>query len=172
MYDASDKAPILLFAYGNLSRGDDALGPMLLQRVEHVYQRRPCSWPLIFLQDYQLQIEHVMDMKGCEQVILMDASKSQIEPLRFYAVDEEDDITHHSTHIITPSQLLHIYQQVHDEPAPPTSMLAMQGYRFELGEGLSAMAENNLIRAEKFLLRLLQCPSTQEWDRLVASGPR
>lgn len=165
---SSDKRPILLFAYGNLSRGDDALGPMLLQRIQHVYQHRQCQWPLIFLQDYQLQIEHVMDMKGCEQVILMDASRSQIEPLRFYRVDDEDDITHHSTHIITPSQLLNIYQQVHDEPAPPTSMLALQGYRFELGEGLSAMAENNLIRAENFLITLLQCPTTEAWQQQLS----
>ena len=166
MSQGSDRKPVLLFAYGNLSRGDDALGPLLLKRIEHLYHHRQCSWPLIFLQDYQLQIEHVMDMKGCEQVILMDASKSLLEPVRFYRVDEEDDITHHSTHIIAPSQLLYIYQQVHDEQAPPTSMLAIQGFSFELGEGLSVLAENNLIQAENFLIRLLECGSSEEWASL------
>ena len=158
-----EKKPILLFAYGNLSRGDDALGPLLLERVERIYQHRHCSWPLIFLQDYQLQIEHVMDMQGCEQVVLIDASKALFEPYQFYRVEEHADISHHSTHSISPSKLLHVYRQVHAHPSPPTSMLAIQGCEFELGERLSVQAEKNLIEAEAFLLQLLQCPDVAAW---------
>ena len=155
----------MLFAYGNVSRGDDALGPLLLQRIEHIYRRRACPWQLIFLQDYQLQIEHVMDMQGCEQVILIDASKTLLQPIEYYPVEERADIAHHSTHSISPSRLLHVYRQVHNESAPPTTMLAIQGLSFELGAPLSAAAEKNMIEAEAFLLDLLQCDDLTDWDQ-------
>ena len=41
--------PVLLFGYGNLSRGDDALGPLLLEYVE-----KHCSLDMIeILSDFQ-----------------------------------------------------------------------------------------------------------------------
>lgn len=162
-----DRKPILLFAYGNLSRGDDALGPMLLQRIEHIYRHRHCCHPLIFLQDYQIQIEHVMDMHGCEQVVLIDAARNLLEPVQFYPVEERADISHHSTHVISPSRLLYVYRQVHGESAPSTSMLAIQGSSFELGDPLSATAERNLVMAEAFLVELLQCDDITDWEDIT-----
>ena len=50
--------PILIFGYGNLSRGDDALGPLLLEYIED-----HCDLSTIeLLVDFQLQIEHALDI--------------------------------------------------------------------------------------------------------------
>ena len=49
---------LLIFGYGNPSRGDDALGPELLGLLEGERERRP-GWETIETQtDFQLQIEH------------------------------------------------------------------------------------------------------------------
>ena len=60
-----------------------------------------------------------------------------------------------------PEDLLHAYR-VHFGVAPPKAfMLAIRGYRFELGDGLDARAEVNLSAAESFI---------HEWLRVVSSG--
>ncbi|MGZ8196374.1 MAG: hydrogenase maturation protease, partial [Methylosarcina sp.] len=62
--------PVLLFAYGNPSRGDDALGPLLLEFVE-----AHCDLAEIdLLTDFQLQIEHILDMENRALVLFADAS--------------------------------------------------------------------------------------------------
>ncbi len=62
----SVKAPILIFAYGNVSRGDDGLGPLLLERIEsHIDPQK-----VELLCDFQLQIEHALDLEGRRQFYL------------------------------------------------------------------------------------------------------
>ena len=55
--------PVLLLGYGNPSRGDDALGPMLLEMLEA--DRRAGRAPDNFetLTDFQLQVEHALDLQ-------------------------------------------------------------------------------------------------------------
>jgi len=54
--------PVLLFAYGNPSRGDDAVAPLLLEAIKQYELTSVCGHPLTFLSDYQIQIEHVADL--------------------------------------------------------------------------------------------------------------
>ena len=62
--------PVLLFGYGNLSRGDDALGPLLLE-----YAESHCDLDAIeILSDFQLQIEHALDLENRRLVLFVDAS--------------------------------------------------------------------------------------------------
>lgn len=62
--------PILVLGYGNPSRGDDALGPMLL---DYIQQQLDTS-KLEILTDFQLQIEHALDLQNRELVLFIDAS--------------------------------------------------------------------------------------------------
>ncbi|HNP52189.1 MAG TPA: Ni/Fe hydrogenase, partial [Nitrosomonas nitrosa] len=62
---------LLLFGYGNPSRGDDALGPSLVARIEllklgHI----ECQ------NDMQLQVEHIMDFIERDQIMFIDADLS------------------------------------------------------------------------------------------------
>ena len=61
-------APILIFTYGNPSRGDDALGPAMYDLlVKH--QRETSELGRVeLLTDFQLQIEHAVDLQGRESV--------------------------------------------------------------------------------------------------------
>ena len=57
---------VLVFGYGNESRGDDALGVLILNYIE-----THCSLESIdLLTDFQLQIEHALDLEHRELVFL------------------------------------------------------------------------------------------------------
>ena len=62
----------------------------------------------------------------------------------------------YSTHAMTPSTLLHVYQEVYGQAAPQTFLLRIRGYHFELGTALSNRANANLDAAVKFVSRLCE----------------
>ena len=155
--------PVLVFAYGNISRGDDALAPLLLERIKQSNISQIAGHPLNFLTEYQIQIEHVTDMLGCERILLIDADQLITSDYSFYTVQAQLE-TSYTTHGMTPSTLLHTFKQVYHKPAPVTSMLAIRGSSFKLGQGLSKQAENNLTQAENFLNRLLSHSDFTLWN--------
>ena len=142
-----------MFACGNPSRGDDALGPALLERLARSQaegQLADCD----LLTDFQLQVEHALDLVGREFVVFVDASVSGPEPFAFTLITPEPVVTY-STHVMTPGAVLRTYAQLAPQvargPCPTAWLLAIRGYRFELGEALSAAAQANLDASGAFL---------------------
>jgi hydrogenase maturation protease len=134
---ATDNAPLLVFGWGNPSRGDDALGPLFVERIEAL--RLP---GVACLTDFQLQVEHALDLKGRSRILFVDAcahtatfSAQRIAPNR--------DATF-STHAISPQSVMQTYVDLEKEEPPPCWLLAIGGCSFELGEPLSAQAATNL----------------------------
>ena len=123
--------PVAVLAYGNPSRGDDALAPRLLENIEQKLTQKviPASCDLI--DDFQLQIEHTLDLQGRSQLLFIDASMDAKEPFEFSEIHSavDDSI---SSHALSPVALLSVYEQVHHEPAPSAYLIAIPGYRFEL----------------------------------------
>ena len=162
--------PILLFGYGNLSRGDDALGPLLLEFVES-----HCDLTDIdLLTDFQLQIEHALDLENRQLVLFIDASVACVNAFDFTELEPTRDASF-STHAMSPAAVLAVYQSIKKQSPPPCFLLAIKGESFELGEGLSAIAENNLAAASQFVEHLLVLPDCEQWrqqllDRVVNSG--
>ncbi len=156
---------VLVFAYGNLSRGDDALGPMLLQRMQQHPKQQLGGHPIKYLTDYQVQIEHVMDMQGCQRVLLIDASMQGTEPFSFSPILPRQD-THYTTHGMTPATLLNTYTTMFDTPPPQTAMLAIRGYAFELGEQLSEQAVMNLKASFLWVKLLMEDEDFFRWDQI------
>ncbi|HEX8979639.1 MAG TPA: hydrogenase maturation protease [Parasulfuritortus sp.] len=129
--------PILIIGIGNPSRGDDALGPLLIERLEAL------DLPNVeLLTDFQLQIEYAYDLQGRQAVIFADASVGGPEPYDFSPVRPEED-TSYSSHVLSPAAVLHGYLTLYGRP-PDAHLLAIRGYQFELGEGLTARAAANL----------------------------
>ena len=56
-------APILIFTWGNPSRGDDALGPALYDLLESYKRQTGELTEVELLTDFQLQIEHTVDLE-------------------------------------------------------------------------------------------------------------
>lgn len=142
--------PILVFAIGNPSRGDDALGSLLLERLEDIGLE-----DVELLTDFQLQIEHVLDLRDRLQIIFVDAAASGPSPFSFEQIQAIPDNSL-SSHAVSPRALLQAYRQHFGEPPPPAWLLAIRGHSFALGEGLSDPARANLENAKAFLIKRLR----------------
>jgi hydrogenase maturation protease len=141
--------PILLFGWGNPSRGDDALGPLLIERIEAM------NLPgVTCLTDFQLQVEHALDLENRERILFIDASIKAEAPFRHSRLLPARDASF-STHAITPESVMQVYVDLHDEPPPPCYQLAIRGEQFELGEPLTANASANLDAALQWTLAWL-----------------
>ena len=134
-------APILIFGYGNLGRGDDALGPDLVAAIH-----REALPGVECIDDIQLQIEHVIDLEGRQKVLFVDADESCAPPYLFENIYAEKDGSY-TSHAMTPQALLHAYKQVHGRDAPQAFLLRVRGYRFSLGEKMTEGAHANLAEA-------------------------
>lgn len=139
--------PLLVFAYGNPSRGDDALGPAVIEQM--------AKWPNIadqveLLTDFQLQVEHTLDLAGREQAIFVDAGVSCTAPFAWHALAPSHDASY-SSHVMSPAALLQAYVDVLRDEPPRCYLLTIRGYRFELGRSLSQDARGNLDAALSFM---------------------
>lgn len=141
-------APILIIGIGNPSRGDDALGPLLIERLEAL-QLSGTLPDVELLTDFQLQVEFALDLQHRKRVIFIDASLDAAEPFTYTPVVAEEDNSY-SSHALSPGAVLHAYRKLFGE-APPAYALAIRGEAFELGEGLSAAAAANLEAALDWL---------------------
>jgi hydrogenase maturation protease len=129
-------APTLVFGWGNPSRGDDALGPLFVERL------RVALGPdagVEFLDDYQLQIEHALDLVGRRRVLFVDASLMCRAPYELAPLQAVRDASF-TTHALSPQALLQVFGDLQGEAPPPCTLLAIRGDRFELGEPPSAAA--------------------------------
>ncbi|CAA9891490.1 Hydrogenase maturation protease [Candidatus Methylobacter favarea] len=150
--------PVLLFGYGNLSRGDDALGPLLLEYIENTV-----NLDLIeILTDFQLQIEHALDLENREIVLFIDASAACINGFDFAMLEPARDKSY-TTHAMSPAAVLDVYQEIKKQTPPPCFLLSIKGEKFELGESLSANAEQHLAQACQFAGQLLGNPDKAIW---------
>jgi len=131
-------APILIFGWGNPSRGDDALGPLFVERIAAL------GLPNVeCLTDFQLQVEHALDLVGRQRVLFVDASLAAAAPFTVNPLQPARDASF-STHAITPEAVMQVYADLQDEPPPPCTLLALRGEHFELGAGLSPAAAAHL----------------------------
>ena len=67
------RAPIVVFAVGNPSRGDDAIGPELCGRLENWLKNAGLAERVELIEDFQLNIEHALDLEGRELALFIDA---------------------------------------------------------------------------------------------------
>lgn len=139
---------LLVFGYGNPGRGDDALGPMFVEQVAKLQLEQ-----VTCLNDMQLLVEHVTDLVNFDEVLFVDADLTCQAPFELTQVVAKKDDSY-TSHALTPAALLYIYQQVYANKAPPTYILRIRGYQFELGDTLSNQAAINLVAAIKQLKHL------------------
>lgn len=151
----------VLFGYGNPSRGDDALGPLLLARAEAWAEAHPEAG-LALVDDFQLQIEHAEDLRGRRLALFLDADASCPAPYRFRRVMPARDDSY-TTHELSPESVLHVFGAITDELAPEAYVLSVRGERFELGEALSPAAEAHAEAAWELLRSLMENPRPERW---------
>jgi hydrogenase maturation protease len=164
-------AAVLIFGYGNPSREDDALGPLLLERLESILAEevRRAAGGIEFLTDFQLQVEHALDLVGRRLVLFADAHLSCPPPWRLEPLQPSDD-PGYSTHAISPAAVLRVYRDIRASAPPPCFQLGIRGERFELGENLSASAAANLDDAVALVADLCAHPREDYWRERCGSA--
>lgn len=135
------KAPLLVLAIGNPSRGDDALGPLLLERLQHA--NMPAAGDVELLTDFQLQVEHALDVEGRQAVLFVDAAHAGTSHGATITPIFPDTSLRPGTHVLRPQAVLQVALQLTGR-SPPAWLLAVEGQHFALGEGLSTLAEQHL----------------------------
>lgn len=156
--------PVLVFGYGNPSRGDDALGSELLKRL---ITNPNINWNQVeCLSDYQLQIEHALDLEERRLVLFVDAAVNNHSPFSVQRIKPARDPSF-TTHAMTPAAVLQVYQSTIKQVPPPCFLLKIKAERFELGEGLSRNARQNLQCAYEWVIELLKHSSLSEWQKLM-----
>ncbi|MBK7813516.1 MAG: hydrogenase maturation protease [Rhodocyclaceae bacterium] len=131
-------APILVFGWGNPSRGDDALGPLFVERIEAL------KLPHVeCLTDFQLQVEHALDLQGRQRVLFVDASVGAATPFEVGEIQPMPDASF-TTHALSPQAVMQVHVDLNDEPPPPCWLLAIRGDKFDLGTPLGEEASAHL----------------------------
>ena len=156
-------APLLVLGWGNPSRGDDALGPIFVERFrQHAAEALPPG-RVECLTDFQLQIEHALDLVGREQVLLVDACLDLDAPFTISEPRAARDASY-STHALGPPALLQVYADLQHRAAPPCTLLAIRATRFELGEAPGPQALADLEQALTW--------ANNHWLQKAAPGER
>ncbi len=152
--------PVLIFTWGNPSRGDDALGT---QVYDLLLKEKPDDVEV--LTDFQLQIEHTVDLERRNCILFVDASVSANAPFEFYPLTAAEDDSY-TTHAMSPASLLSVYEKVNRQTPPPCYLLSIRGYEFGLGLPLSDKAAIHLTAAISFIRQLLET-NCSEWLKLT-----
>jgi len=142
---------ILVIGYGNLLRGDDAIGCHAAHALEEHFRDDP---HVEVIAAQQLTPEMADDLARNQFVLFLDASCGE-EPgtIRQAAVFPEPGpggVSHH----LTPSSLVAAAGQLYGD-APVAMTITMAGWSFELGNKLSPGARNcmaELIRRAKNII--------------------
>jgi hydrogenase maturation protease len=149
----SAPAPLLVLGWGNPSRGDDALGPLFVERLQ---ARLGTSDGVECLTDFQLQVEHALDLVGRVRVLLVDASVDAAPPFEARELQPARDATSFGSHAMSPAALLQAFVDLQHNAPPPTTLLAIRAESFELGEPLGAAARAHLDAALDWAARWLR----------------
>lgn len=94
------------------------------------------------LTDFQLQVEHALDLKGRQRVLFVDAS-FEVSGIAATCIEARRDATF-TSHAISPQSVMQTYLDIERSDPPPCWLLAIGGRSFELGEPLSTVAAANL----------------------------
>lgn len=140
--------PLLVLGWGNLSRGDDALGPLCVEALQASLPVH-LQGQVEFLDDYQLQIEFALDLAGRERILFIDASLDCAAPFEARQAHACQDSSF-SSHALSPEALLQVFVDFQGRAPPAATVLAIRGEAFELGEPLSASAVAHLEAALAF----------------------
>lgn len=164
-------APVVVFAIGNPSRGDDAIGPVLIERLAAWLESEGLAGQFELIEDFQLQIEHALDLQGRELALFIDAGAQTPAPYTFERIAPAAGIAH-TTHELPPEAVLQVYCQTEGTAPPPAFVLCVCGESFELGEALSEGAAACVEASLDLLQSLCREPDLPAWSRQVVASAR
>ncbi len=142
----------LIIGYGNLLRGDDAVGCHAAHELEQHYRDDP---KVEVIATQQLSPEMAEDVSRCGFVLFLDASSADepgtIRQTRIWPGNAPGGFTHQ----LTPSSLLSAAQQLYGD-TPEAICITLEGWSFEVGNKLSEGAQRRLPEFVRQAQRVLE----------------
>ena len=157
-------APIVIFAVGNPSRGDDAIGPEIHGQLEKWLENEKLADRFELIEDFQLNIEHALDLQGRDIALFIDAGENTPAPFYFRQIFRST-VASHSTHALPPESVLQVYYQMEGKEPPPAFLLCVRGESFDLGASLTPAAQEGIKASMAQLERVLREPDLAGWLR-------
>ena len=131
----------LVIGIGNNTRQDDGLGWEFLDLLEKEGFKTDN-----LLYKYQLMVEDAELISTFETVVFIDACKSEIKGgFSFERIYPSEEVSF-STHSVPPNQILNLCEIIYAKK-PTTYLLKIQGFKWDIGIGLSKQAKTNLKNA-------------------------
>jgi hydrogenase maturation protease len=146
---------LLIHGYGNPGRGDDGLGPALIEALERAAAASSDSLPAPTLEaSYQLEIEDAAALARHDVVVFVDAAMTGPAPFSFDRVVAQPPLAW-SSHRVPPGALLALAAELFGKTVR-AYVLGIRGYEFEgFREELSPGARHNLEQALAFVQRAM-----------------
>ncbi|HUO60089.1 MAG TPA: hydrogenase maturation protease [Candidatus Acidoferrales bacterium] len=138
---------MLIIGYGNPLRGDDGIGPAVMDELQH----SPIAARAELLQRYQLGPELAEQVASSDAVIFVDASAvgtpGEIRTRKLQAPEvATNDLTHH----VSPEVLLATARELYGR-SPDAVLVTVSGESFELGAPMSGVATKAVHELASFL---------------------
>jgi hydrogenase maturation protease len=153
---------VTVFAWGNPSRGDDAVGPWFAERF-----RGETPETVSLVEAFQLQVEHLLDCRAGDLLLFVDAGCEASAGFRFEAVPAMRAPSH-TSHALAPAELLSYYPRVFPgESPPPAFQLTVYGHQFGLGQPMSPITLQCCLQAATLVERLLRRPDYRFWQEHI-----
>lgn len=137
----------ILIGIGNDGRRDDAMGWLFADQFSN-------NSALEVAYRYQLQIEDAALISQYDCVIFVDASVQEIETGFYFQKCHPVASVHFSTHKIDPATILWLAKEIY-QASTVGYVLAIQGYEWELQQGLSTAAAQNFEKAVEYFRKEL-----------------
>ncbi|MCB1907584.1 MAG: homospermidine synthase [Rhodocyclaceae bacterium] len=151
---------LVVLAAGNPARGDDALGPLLAERLAVL----PLPG-LRLISDFQFQLEHALELAGARRALFIDAHRSQRAPVCLGEIDADAGCGQ-ASHVLTPAEVLAVADRI-GQPRPPAWQLSLRGEDFGLGRPLGPSGRLVLAFGWGVLRYLIANPSAAQWRALA-----
>ena len=161
-------APLVVFAVGNPSRGDDAIGPVICGRLAKWLENERLADRVELSEYFQLNIELALALRNRELALFIDDGENTPAPYIFPRI-YQSTATAHTTHALPREAVLQVYRQMDDREPPPAFVLCVRGEGFELGAPLTAAAESHSALACDLLMALCRGLTLADWRRVVNS---
>ena len=137
---------LLIIGIGNIGRQDDGLAWALLDRLKRLTD---INTTLHYA--YQLNIEHAEKIAQYQKVIFIDASHNELSKGFLWSDCEEKSNYEFTSHSLEPNVIFTLSNELYHSENE-VNILQIQGYDWELKEGITTKAKLNLERAFDFLM--------------------
>jgi hydrogenase maturation protease len=141
---------VLIYAYGNPGRQDDALANELVQLMEDWIAEQQ----LLHVDcdsNYQLNIEDAELISHYDIVYFVDASmETDLEDVKISKVNPSDAKVEFSMHAVSPAYVLDLCQKLYHQK-PETFLMHIKGYAWDFMEPMTEQAHANLQKAFSLL---------------------